>query len=161
MNMSQNMANTLPYFVAVVIALIIGCIFMVRSIQRKRRFRDSKPLEVLTETEWTYEMHEKKAYELESSGEYSQATRHLFLAILLFFDEKGWLVAKRWKTNWEYYDELVRTRKLKRELLDLYKRGYSLEGIAKEKRLPVDEVEKKLNPYIRQVHEGGKVVNGA
>ncbi|KMK75355.1 hypothetical protein AB990_16565 [Alkalihalobacillus pseudalcaliphilus] len=54
-----------------------------------------------------------------------------------------------------------RERKLKRELLDLYKRGYSLEGIAKEKRLPVDEVEKKLNPYIRQVHEGGKVVNGA
>ena len=60
-------------------------------------------------------MHEKKDYELESSGEYSQATRHLFLAILLFFDEKGWLVAKRWKTNWEYYDELVRTDKKRAE----------------------------------------------
>ncbi|GAF63182.1 hypothetical protein [Alkalihalobacillus trypoxylicola] len=53
-----------------------------------------------------------------------------------------------------------RDRKLRRDLLSLYKRGYSYEGIAKEKRMPQDEVESLLKPYVRSNGEGSKVVNG-
>ncbi|WP_413375331.1 hypothetical protein [Alkalihalobacillus sp. 1P02AB] len=53
-----------------------------------------------------------------------------------------------------------RERKIKRDLLDLYKRGYSMEGIANEKRLPKEDVENLLSPYVRTKNEGGKVVNG-
>ena len=38
--------------------------------------------------------------------DYTLSTRHLFLALLLYFHEKEWLEARIWKTNWEYYDEL-------------------------------------------------------
>lgn len=38
-------------------------------------------------------------------------------------------------------------RFLLRDMLDLYKRGYSLEGIANEKQLTLQEVEELLSPF--------------
>lgn len=39
-------------------------------------------------------------------------------------------------------------RTLLKEMLDLQKRGYSLESIAAEKQLTIEEVENHLSPYI-------------
>ncbi|WP_413375327.1 DUF4129 domain-containing protein [Alkalihalobacillus sp. 1P02AB] len=98
-----------------VVLLLIALFFLIRTIQRKRRFRDNKPLHSLSEKEWTYEMYMKEAENLENEGDYTKATRHLFLAILLYFDRREWLLAKPWKTNWEYYDELRSSSKERAE----------------------------------------------
>ncbi|MBP3039267.1 hypothetical protein J9303_07125 [Bacillaceae bacterium Marseille-Q3522] len=50
-------------------------------------------------------------------------------------------------------------RQLLRELLDLQKRGYSLESIATKKRMTVQEVEQLLTPFLNTKKEGKKVAN--
>ncbi len=42
-----------------------------------------------------------------ASGAYREASRLLFLALLLGFQERGWLRVADWKTNWEYAEELA------------------------------------------------------
>jgi esterase/lipase len=43
---------------------------------------------------------------------------------------------------------------LYREILDLYKRGYSAESIALKKQLSVDEIEQLLSPFKQLSNEG-------
>ncbi|WP_246943332.1 hypothetical protein [Bacillus pinisoli] len=51
-------------------------------------------------------------------------------------------------------------RQLLRELLDLYKRGYSMESIASKKNVQEHQIQELLAPYIALGNEGSKVVNG-
>lgn len=46
-----------------------------------------------------------------------------------------------------------------REVLDLYKRGYSIESIASKKQVPVRDIMQLLEPYQTQTEERGKVAN--
>jgi hypothetical protein len=50
-------------------------------------------------------------------------------------------------------------RLLLRDVLDLHKRGYSLESIAKKKQLTMYEIEHLLAPYIKPKDERRKVTN--
>jgi hypothetical protein len=50
-------------------------------------------------------------------------------------------------------------RILHREILDLYKRGYSDESIALKKQLSVDEIQQLLSPFKQLSNEGSKVVH--
>lgn len=50
-------------------------------------------------------------------------------------------------------------RQLLRELLDLYKRGYSMESIASKKNVKEHEIQELLAPYIAARNEGSKIVN--
>lgn len=50
-------------------------------------------------------------------------------------------------------------RLLLRDLLDFYKRGYSIEGMAAEKQLSENEVEHLLSPYLSSKDERRKVAN--
>ncbi len=50
-------------------------------------------------------------------------------------------------------------RILMREVLDLHKRGYSLEGIATETELTENEVRLLLTPYLEEKDERRKVAN--
>ncbi|MDT8861410.1 hypothetical protein N0O92_14410 [Alkalihalobacillus sp. MEB130] len=50
-------------------------------------------------------------------------------------------------------------RILMREVLDLHKRGYSVEGIALETELTENEVKLLLTPYLDETKEGRKVAN--
>ncbi len=96
----------------VVIALLAVFLFVIlRNARRKQKFRYQNPLQDLHEMEWSYTRHLSEAKKLESQGEYSPATRHLFLALLLYFHDREWLEARVWKTNWEYYEELVKVNK--------------------------------------------------
>ncbi|AIC94104.1 MULTISPECIES: hypothetical protein [Shouchella] len=53
-------------------------------------------------------------------------------------------------------------QQLLREILDLHKRGYSVEGIALETSLEPHEVDRLLSPYLDgQVEERTKVANDA
>ncbi len=46
-----------------------------------------------------------------------------------------------------------------REVLDLYKRNYSIESIAAKKQVSESEVQQLLTPYQTQKEERGKVAN--
>jgi isochorismate hydrolase len=50
-------------------------------------------------------------------------------------------------------------RQLLRELLDLYKRGYSMESIASKIQVNEDELQELLAPYITAGNERSKVAN--
>ncbi|MFF2445645.1 hypothetical protein ACFVSW_00995 [Neobacillus sp. NPDC058068] len=46
-----------------------------------------------------------------------------------------------------------------REILDLYKRNYSIESIAKQKQVSESEIEQRLAPFQKIKDEGRKVAN--
>ena len=93
--------------IAIVIILVgLGVFLVVRSNRRKRKFRDRLPLTSRNEMSWSCHNHLSAADEQEKQQNYQFATRHMFLALLLYFHEKSWLEARSWKTNWEYYAEL-------------------------------------------------------
>ncbi|WP_254871035.1 hypothetical protein [Bacillus sp. Marseille-Q1617] len=48
-------------------------------------------------------------------------------------------------------------RLLLRDMLDMHKRGYSIESIASQKKLPSTEVERMLTPYMTRKAERGMV----
>ena len=108
--------------ILIVLVVVILLLFAFKAFQngvRRRKFRSNKPLQSLNEMEWSYSRHLEEAEKQESVGNYSKATRHMFLALLLYFHEKEYLEARVWKTNWEYYDEL---RKVNQKWADRFYR---------------------------------------
>jgi hypothetical protein len=101
---------SVPILIAVIIVVLIllgvAIFFTIRHQRRKRMLRNRKPLQSMKEMNWSFQRHLEETGKQESLGEYSLSTRHLFLALLLYFHEQEWLVARIWKTNWDYYDEL-------------------------------------------------------
>ncbi|ADU32471.1 hypothetical protein [Evansella cellulosilytica] len=96
--------------------LVVIFLLVARTIKRRRTFRDNQPLQAMNEMSWSYEKHLLEAEKHEGKGEYSLATRHMFLGLLLYYHDINWLEAKIWKTNWEYYDELRKVKKSDAEL---------------------------------------------
>ncbi|WP_408007887.1 DUF4129 domain-containing protein [Rossellomorea aquimaris] len=94
--------------IVVVLVLLVTLTLSIRNGLRRRKFRYNKPLQTMNEMQWSFESHLAEAKRQEELEEYSLATRHMFLALLLFFHEKEWLEARVWKTNWDYYEELRR-----------------------------------------------------
>jgi hypothetical protein len=105
-------AILIVFIVIVVILLILSAFFIIRNVKRNRLLKKQKPLQTVQERNWTCERHLEEAIKREALDEYSLATRHFFLALLLSFHEQGWLQMKIWKTNWDYYDELRRVNPL-------------------------------------------------
>ena len=48
---------------------------------------------------------------------------------------------------------------LMREVIDLYRRNYSIESIAEKKQVTENEIEELLTPYLKIKDEGGLVAN--
>lgn len=46
-----------------------------------------------------------------------------------------------------------------REVIDLYRRNYSIESIAEMKEVPKTNIEELLTPYLKMKDEGGLVAN--
>lgn len=105
---TSSAAGPILIGIIVIIIMLLGFIaFLIfRNKRRNRMLRENKPLQSVNEINWSFQRHLSESQKLEASGEYTRAARHLFLALLLYFHEKEWLVARIWKTNWEYYDEL-------------------------------------------------------
>lgn len=56
--------------------------------------------------------------------------------------------------------ESMEQRVFLREILELYKRGYSVESIASKKKVASSEIENLLSPFMEQKKERRKVANG-
>ncbi|TYR75977.1 DUF4129 domain-containing protein [Rossellomorea vietnamensis] len=102
---------TLVLVIAGLAALLIVLFLVSRRVYNNRKMAGQKPLQNLAQKDWSYSEHLAESEHQEEAENYSLAVRHLFLALLLFFHEKEWLVARKWKTNWEYYEELKKVNK--------------------------------------------------
>ncbi|WP_456273162.1 DUF4129 domain-containing protein [Bacillus sp. AK031] len=106
---SGGSGGSMVTFALVILGLVAlaGILIVVsRNFYNKRKFAHQKPLQHLAQKDWSFTEHLAESEKQENTGDYSLAVRHLFLALLLYFHEKEWLVARQWKTNWEYYEEL-------------------------------------------------------
>ncbi|MGD6969113.1 DUF4129 domain-containing protein [Rossellomorea vietnamensis] len=102
---------TVVLVIAALAALLIVLFLVSRRVYNNRKMAGQKPLQNLVQKDWSYSQHLSESERQEEAENYSLAVRHLFLALLLFFHEKEWLVARKWKTNWEYYEELKKVNK--------------------------------------------------
>lgn len=109
----DSLANLLliGIIILVITLFIIAITLIVRHRYRKRKYRERPLFSTGKELDWTYHQHLEEAVNLEKQLNFSKATRHMFLVLLLYFHEKGWLEVKFWKTNWEYYDDIRKVNK--------------------------------------------------
>lgn len=112
---SENIAEIILVVIMTLIILFIifGLFSFTRNIHRRRKYMEQTPFSTWDKTDWTYQMHLAEAKKQEMENDYQHATRHRFLALLLYFDERGWLEKKVWKTNIDYYFELKQGTKEK------------------------------------------------
>ncbi|PLS09536.1 DUF4129 domain-containing protein [Neobacillus cucumis] len=103
---SASSVILITVMVVILLLLTVTAFILIRNTRRNRLLRKQKPLQSLKDRNWTYMRHLEEAEKLEASEDLTGSTRHLFLAMLLFFHEKEWLEARIWKTNWDYFEEL-------------------------------------------------------
>lgn len=143
-----------PILIMIIIVVIflfaLSAFFLVRHTRRNRLLRKQKPLQSMKEMNWTYQKHLQEAEKQEAGEAYTLSTRHLFLALLLYYHEKGLLEARIWKTNWDYYDELRKVNQQNAELF--FKLSHFFEEVTYGER----NVQKK--EYSLFQHEVRKVL---
>ncbi|WP_226681477.1 DUF4129 domain-containing protein [Sutcliffiella horikoshii] len=117
-NTSGTAGNIMVLVILLVIVLLAALVitYLVKNNGFIRN-KNNKPFQSGVELELSFQQHVAEAKRYEDMEDYSLATRHLFLGLLLNFHERQWLEAKIWKTNWEYYEELKREQK---ELADFF-----------------------------------------
>lgn len=105
---SSSFSRVVLFLVVLVVIALIG--FLV--YKRIKKAEDRAGLHIYPpfmsglEKEWTYKDHLQHARTKEESQNYTEATRHLFLALLLYSHEKELLQARSGKTNWDYVAEI-------------------------------------------------------
>ena len=99
---------------------------------------------------WTSQRHLEEAKVQENIEDYRLSTRHLFLALLLSFHEKGLLEARIWKTNWDYYDELRKVDQSKAD--QFYQFAQFFEEVTYGERTVMK------NEYLQFHHQAWKVL---
>lgn len=92
----------------VVVLLMVVLYLIIRKWKRDVTFKEQKALQSLNQMHWSSQKHLLEADYQESLQNYALSTRHLFLGLLLYFQEREWLVVRLWKTNGEYYDDLIK-----------------------------------------------------
>lgn len=104
---SSHMANVIV-LILVIVAVLLLALFAVLFIRRmvRRHALQSKGIFYADEAEWTAQQHLEEAQRYREQSIYDSATRHTFLAFLLSLQDFNLLEIKRWKTNWEYANEL-------------------------------------------------------
>jgi len=105
---SSQVANIVVLTIVFIIAilLLVLVLFLIKRIIKRRALK-SKNIFLSDEADWTYQQHMDEAIRYQSEQQFELATRHTFLAFLLFLQEYDLLEIKRWKTNWEYANELA------------------------------------------------------
>jgi hypothetical protein len=95
--------------VGIFVVLFLLILFSSRVVREKRFY--AKPVVTEQELELSTKSHLREAEQYYEAGDLRQALRHLFLAYLLYLDEKKWIEARAWKTNGEYEGELQETQR--------------------------------------------------
>jgi hypothetical protein len=57
----------------------------------------------------SYRYYWEQAREFETSGAWREGVRSVFLTLLFYLEERSLIRVEKWKTNWEYVDEMTGT----------------------------------------------------
>lgn len=94
-------------FVGILFVILAGAIvWLIRSMLVQRRDMRRGVFLSDGELEQTSDALLRDAERFALDGNYAEAVRCRFLALILVMDERGWVRAEKWKTNYEYRDEL-------------------------------------------------------
>jgi len=106
--MTEGSSEVLGYFIIAggMLALLGLSWFLLRLIWVERRAKRRKAVVRGRELEQPPVDVAARAREAAARGDYREATRLLFLALLLSFEQQELLRVAAWKTNWEYAAEL-------------------------------------------------------
>ncbi|MFX3632633.1 MAG: DUF4129 domain-containing protein [Candidatus Pristimantibacillus sp.] len=98
----------LVYMLLGIVLLVLGVvvIWIVRNMIVRRQGRRLGVFRNDGEMERSSRMQLEEARRAADDGHYEEAIRLMFLALLLMMDEQGWVRAEKWKTNYEYAEEL-------------------------------------------------------
>ncbi|GGA82830.1 DUF4129 domain-containing protein [Ornithinibacillus halotolerans] len=126
---SSGLASAVVVIVSIVvlIAVFLAIFLVIRYYRRKHHYKDTTELFRTHEKDWTYDDHIKKAKGEEEKENLQNATRHLFLALLLFFREKGFIETRIWKTNTDYYTELTKVNR--QTAIEFYKLANQFDAV--------------------------------
>jgi len=108
LEMAEGSQDALGYGIVVggLLALALLSLFLFRLLWVERRALRRSAAASLEELEASPAGLLERSRAAASSGAYREASRLLFLALLLGFQERGRLRVADWKTNWEYAEEL-------------------------------------------------------
>lgn len=121
------------------IALLFAAAFVLLILSYSKNNQVSKSFEKqLEETTFTY---------MEEINKLQEQIRNMELDVEIIAVQAGFMNGSG------------QQRILYREILDLYKRGYSAESIALKKQISADEIEQLLSPFKQLSNEGGNVAH--
>ncbi|GAA4060449.1 DUF4129 domain-containing protein [Amphibacillus indicireducens] len=97
----------------IVMAIVVAslAIYLLKNWQRRQRLKRDQPLKGLTINAQSLQDYQRSLEEAEANNNYQAAVRFRFLILLFELDQKQWLNKERWKTNWDYYQEIKRLKK--------------------------------------------------
>lgn len=154
---SSGFADLVLFVVIAAVLILIGMVVFqrVRRSRRSRGFTEYKPLQSLNEAKWAFTDHLEAARKQEESENYTDAVRHTFLSLLLYFHETGRLKARNWKTNWEYLTEL---QQVDRQLADSFHQLAFVfdEVVYGERILEKDEYIHYRDEAFKWLHDGSR-----
>ncbi|UOQ45029.1 DUF4129 domain-containing protein [Halobacillus salinarum] len=90
-----------------VVLFVLVVLYLRRGLSKNTSMKSRNELfQQSSKLQWSFKEHVAEADRLEKENNLNEAARHLFMALLLLFEEKEWVVPKAWKTNLDYYEEL-------------------------------------------------------
>jgi len=92
----------------VVVVAILALLAVIYWASRKLMLHSKKERALFTQGEKIRKHTDYllEARQLAQREEWREAVRHLFLALLVYLQEKSWIRIEQWKTNWEYMEEI-------------------------------------------------------
>ncbi|TVX99816.1 DUF4129 domain-containing protein [Cohnella terricola] len=108
----EGTAKVGAYALLGVVAIVLcGAIYWFsRQIVFQGNARRLKTPVGLSEMALTYGQYAKMAKEAHSEGRIRESIRCSYLSLLFYMEQEGWIRIEKWKTDWDYRDELERSR---------------------------------------------------
>jgi len=95
---------------AVLIVLCAAIYWFSRQIVFQGNAQRLKTPVGLSEMALTFEQYAKMAKEAHAEGRIRESIRCSYLSLLFYMEQEGWIRIEKWKTDWDYRDELERNR---------------------------------------------------
>ncbi|WP_409343161.1 DUF4129 domain-containing protein [Paenibacillus sp. MBLB4367] len=149
LHVSDGAGSAIAYALAVVVfGLLVWAIYWFsKQLVRQGAFRP-KPMLTDEELTWSHRDYLQKAETLKAEGAWREGVRYVFLALLFYMQERSWIAVEKWKTNWEYGEELQRSRE---GLVPLFRGSAKLFDRVWYGKEPIDEA--GLTAFYEQVRE--------
>ncbi|WP_127580530.1 DUF4129 domain-containing protein [Paenibacillus koleovorans] len=109
---SDEAANVGMYVLLgiVLLALIWAIYWFCKQIIRQGNVRRRKTIVDSSEMALTYEQYASMARQAKAEGRIRESIRCSFLMLLFYMEQQNWIRIEKWKTDWDYCDELERSR---------------------------------------------------